>query len=432
MAEGLRYSLHRYGTHELQRLGVWEFDGRDEDEGEGERYWIVFIHGGAWRDPRVDHEVFATPCINRILSSPSLITSPHTTTSTQGYERLPSDDEDESQTTTEKKIEKGDSTPQPSSLKPPKQEAEEEVPENEIAEKNMKEKKIKIAGFASLDYRLSPHPLFPQDPATTPVNAYRGAMHPDHVDDVRAALGYLHSREGKKGGLGYILVGHSAGGALAFQVLGRVGASDDENKSETEKEDEKENKKEKEKEEDRGKLPPPKAIISISGLHDFRAINARRGNDAYAPFFRAAFGRDETDWDAAAPVKYAGNFDFISSSESGSGSGSGGGGGLVILASSPDDTLVDVPEVEGMAERLMDVDGFVLEEEERADAETEEGDKEEEEEEEKGPAEEGKRNRLVVVKDLQGDHDDIWRDGEGVARLVRIALRKLGGASGQV
>lgn len=36
---------YKYGDHELQTVGVYQQAGKDQTK------WIVFIHGGAWRDP---------------------------------------------------------------------------------------------------------------------------------------------------------------------------------------------------------------------------------------------------------------------------------------------------------------------------------------------------------------------------------------------
>ncbi|KAI0977316.1 alpha/beta-hydrolase [Xylaria arbuscula] len=302
MAASLKYTLHHYGArHQLQKLGVWEVDPANKG-----KYWVVYIHGGAWRDPRVTHEDFA-PSIDWIL-------------------------------------------------------------------KTAADDGIAIAGFASIDYRLSPHPEFPQDPATTPAAQFRGAQHPDHIDDVRAALVFLQQTYGF--GADYLLLGHSAGGALAFQLLATSpfpssGAP----------------------------IAPqvehpvlPVAIVGFEGLYDFTGVDQRYGG-AYAPFFRGAFGEDPASWDAAAPIKFGGNY-----------AEKWPGGKIVLLGWSPDDTLVDEPEADNLARRLKDVDGFV-----------EEGGQ--------GRAEE---KRVLLLKDLRGDHDDIWRSGEHVARLVWIALRNLG------
>ncbi|KAI8952471.1 alpha/beta-hydrolase [Xylaria longipes] len=320
MAASLKYTLHHYDSQNyLQKLGVWEVEPANKG-----KYWVVYIHGGAWRDPRVAHETFA-PVIDQILS-----TSPATASNSGA---------------------------------------------------------APIAGFASIDYRLSPHPQFPQDPATTPADQYRGARHPDHLDDVRSALVFLQRTYGFESN--YVLVGHSAGGALTFQLLataplastasthaasapaGSVGTRQVEHPV------------------------LPAAIVAFEGLYDFTGVNERFGG-AYASFFRSAFGDDPEGWDAAAPIKLSGNYAERWTS-----------GEFVLLGWSTDDTLVDEPEADNMAQRLRDVDGFV------------EGDGGE------GDGGEGEK-RLLLLKDLRGDHDEIWQRSEEVARMVWIALRKLG------
>ncbi|KAI8625125.1 alpha/beta-hydrolase [Xylariaceae sp. FL1651] len=325
MATSLKYTLHHYGsTNYLQKVGVWEVDPSNQS-----KYWIVYIHGGAWRDPRVALESFA-PSINHILGTSAAAS--------------------------------GDKS-------------------GDV-----------IAGFASIDYRLSPHPAFPQDPATTPADEYRGARHPDHLDDVRAALVFLQRTYGFGGN--YVLVGHSAGGALAFQLLATSPSPSPSSPASS------------------GPSASiaaaaaaaaahpvlPAAIVCFEGLYDFSGINARYGG-AYAPFFAAAFGEEPEAWDAAAPIKFAGSY-----------AEKWPGKSFVLLGSSPDDVLVDELEAEGMARRLRDKDGF-----------RELGEEGEEEER-------GGENRLLWLKDLEGDHDEIWQDGEHVARIVWIALREIGAA----
>ncbi|KAI1126071.1 alpha/beta-hydrolase, partial [Nemania abortiva] len=335
MAASLSYTLHHYASENyLQKLGVWQVDPANKG-----KYWVVYIHGGAWRDPRVSHETF-TPTIDWILgTSPTTAATITTTTNESGS----SDAADA------------------------------------------------IAGFASIDYRLSPHPQFPQDPATTPADQYRGARHPDHLHDVRSALVFLQQTYGF--GSNYVLVGHSAGGALAFQLLATspspagngfpgLGPSEQQHPA------------------------LPAAIVAFEGLYDFTGVNERYGG-AYAPFFRGAFGADPADWDAAAPLSFAGSY-----------TEKWPGGRVVLLGWSPDDTLVDGPEADNMARRLRDTDGFVEEksgEDQRGDGGVGGG----------GP-------RLLLLKDLRGDHDEIWRRGEHVARMVWIALQKLGSVRKEV
>ncbi|GAP84116.1 putative kynurenine formamidase [Rosellinia necatrix] len=314
MAASLKYTLHHYGTDNyLQKLGVWEVDPTNKD-----KYWVIYIHGGAWRDMRVEHDCFI-PSIDWILS-----TAPATTDNGNGGGG-------------------GGGTGDA------------------------------IAGFASLDYRLSPHPLFPQDRATTPADRYRGARHPDHIDDVRAALALLQRTYGF--GANYVLVGHSAGGSLAFQLLTTAAPASAGEAGE-------------------GPVPPA-AIVGFGGLYDFTGIDARRGG-AYGPFFRGAFGDDPAAWDAAAPVKFAGDY-----------AAAWPGGRFALIGSSPDDTLVDELEADNMAHRLRDVDGFVEGEERKNNNNND-------------------KKKLLRLKDLRGDHDEVWKSGEHVARMVWIALRELG------
>ncbi|KAI1206287.1 alpha/beta-hydrolase [Annulohypoxylon truncatum] len=317
MASSLKYTRHQYGAHELQRVGVWDLDIADKA-----KYWIIFIHGGAWRDPRVTHEVFA-PSISRILESTS------------------------------------DGTKSPSS--------------------SSNVGKSSIAAFASIDYRLSPHPDFPQDPARTPKDQLRDARHPDHLDDVRAALAFL--QRSYDFGARYVLLGHSAGACLTYQLLAtapplssssRSGSSADETR-----------KRERGGGGGGGDPELPAAALGIEGIYDMAGLNARVGG-SYAEFLTAAFGPPGR-WDEAAPMKFAGRYRERFTT------------GLAALAHSPDDELVDMPETEGMAERLR-------------------GDLDEE--------------RVLVFKDLEGSHEGIVQDGSGVARVVLRILEVLGGADG--
>ncbi|KAI1503582.1 hypothetical protein F5X99DRAFT_406895 [Biscogniauxia marginata] len=321
MASSLKYTLHQYGTeNDLQRVGVWDVDIADKS-----KYWIIYIHGGAWRDPRVTLETFA-PGADKILQRAAC--------------------------------------------------------------------GGRIAAFASLDYRLSPHPGFPQDPAATPPARLRGARHPDHVDDARAALAFLQARYGF--GAGYVLVGHSAGGCMALQLVAGLYSSSSSSSSSSAPKEESQgggggsssssssssssNSKNSSADVPAAFFLLPRAIVSLEGIYDFSGIAARLG-PAYAEFLAGAFGGEE-GWAAAAPVGCAGSF------------GERWPGGRLVLAWSRDDELVDEPEVDAMARRLRR-DGV-----------------------------EG----LVVSKDvLRGRHDEIWQSGEGIARLVGEVLRDLGG-----
>ncbi|KAI8966160.1 alpha/beta-hydrolase [Daldinia sp. FL1419] len=276
MASSLQYTIHQYGAHELQRVGIWDLDVNETAK---TKYWIVYIHGGAWRDPRITHETFA-PVISRFLENGRPLSA------------------------------------------------------------------LPIASWASLDYRLSPHPEFPQDPATTPANRFRGAKHPDHLDDVRSAIAFLQHRFGF--GTRYVLVGHSAGACLAYQLLARMSSVED------------------------VRIELPAAVFGIEGIYDMTGLNVRFNGD-YAGFLEGAFGPQDT-WDEVAPMKCAGSYgDWYD--------------GLAVLGHSVDDELVDMPETEGMAERL-EKDGV----------------------------------KVLLVKDLTGPHDDAWQDGRGLAKTMLKVL----------
>lgn len=81
----------------------------------------------------------------------------------------------------------------------------------------LKHESIKhVAGLASMNYRLSPYPSHPTDPSN-PADPARNVKHPDHINDVLAAILYLQDKycfEER-----YILVGHSCGATLAMQGL---------------------------------------------------------------------------------------------------------------------------------------------------------------------------------------------------------------------
>lgn len=178
----------------------------------------------------------------------------------------------------------------------------------------------RIAGFASLNYRLSPHPVFAQDKDTTPSFAVRVARHPDHLDDVVSGLGFLQRQFGFGGD--YVLFGHSAGAFLAYQALlgpalGSKGGPG-------------------------GDFALPGAVVGFEGIYDLVGLDGRMGG-GYAGFIEAAFGEDRNGWRDASPATAAGSFGEWAGQK---------GPRLAVLAHSADDELVDMPEVGTMEERL--------------------------------------------------------------------------------
>ncbi|EXJ86495.1 hypothetical protein A1O3_03446 [Capronia epimyces CBS 606.96] len=151
----------RFGSHDLQELLVWLPAQRPPSEScescESSRFWIILVHGGAWRDPTITHLNFAEPAVSILLSPSSPVSS-------------------------------------------------------------ILKTQHRSLAIASLSYRLSPHPSHPQDCETTPETSLRNARHPDHIDDVCAGLALLKDMYGLTE-QNYMLVGHSCGATLAFQAL---------------------------------------------------------------------------------------------------------------------------------------------------------------------------------------------------------------------
>lgn len=174
----------------------------------------------------------------------------------------------------------------------------------------------RIAGFASLNYRLSPHPSFAQDAATTPSFATRLARHPDHLDDVVSGLRFLQRHFGFSSN--YVLFGHSAGAFLTYQALLRPPR------------------------EDRPDAALPAAAVGFEGIYDLVGLDGRMGG-GYAGFIEAAFGKDRAGWKDASPATAAGSFGEWARQQ---------GPRLAVLAHSADDELVDMPELGTMEQRL--------------------------------------------------------------------------------
>ena len=228
--------------------------------------WIIYIHGGAWRDPLVDSTSFSHTAEN-------ILRSLH---SSNG--------------------------------------------------KSDTDSKVKIAGLASINYRLSPHPHHPTHPAPTreegvPLDKARTALHPQHIHDILTALSFL-----QKNGVTnnpYILAGHSCGATLAFQAVmdpSRWGYT----------------------------LPPPtkpSIVVGLNGLYDVLSFIASPPDShkslvpIYEAFTIGAFG-SISDSSTAMPVIVADWATEWPSAKS------------VVLVQSKEDKLVPYSQLEMMRARL--------------------------------------------------------------------------------
>jgi kynurenine formamidase len=183
----------------LHTVDVWH---RDEEIPEGS-IWVIFIHGGGWRDPDNTSLDFV-PALELLSSSQT---------------------------------------------------------------------RHKIAGFASINYRLSAYPTHPLNPSS-PDDPSRNAIHNDHVYDVSRALAFLEKEYDIN--TGYLLVGHSAGATIAFQIQA---------------------------EQEHFLTPTPAGILGVEGIYDLEQLVK---SFEHVPFYRElianAFGNDTYLWKDASPT----------------------------------------------------------------------------------------------------------------------------------
>ncbi|KAF2094519.1 alpha/beta-hydrolase [Rhizodiscina lignyota] len=316
----------KYGDeHKLQTLdiclprplnnGSLQVDASTDDS-----VWIVFLHGGAWRDDSQD-KAELKPALSQLLDH---------------FSR--------------------------------------DAPTSALRH---------VVGLASINYRLSGEP---SDPA-------RNGTHPDHVHDVLLALQWLEKEYGVGSKWPYMAVGHSCGATLAFQIvmdrqwksaipskpalyeklLGFAGAQDNHKQT----------------------IRPPVAVVGLEGVYDFPLLLKNYAHDPeYEGFIRDAFGGNHDVWQKASPV--AGDY-----------SDRWPDGHLVVLGQSPEDELVDWPQVDSMVKVLKE-QGWKMRSESRI--------------------KEARRDSWIGGKQffvtyLKGSHDEVWEHGTELSRTIEFSLR---------
>lgn len=227
----------------------------------------------------------------------------------------------------------------------------------------------RIGGLASLNYSLSPHPHHATDPSppkdpSRPIDPSRTAKHPDHIRDVLTALAFLQDKASF--GSNYVLVGHSCGATLAFQVamdikLWELG--------------------------DKGPKPEkPKAIIGVNGLYDLPRLISEPGEKhkdlipIYEAFTKLAFGGDVKVWHKVSTI----SVDDWSRQWT--------GGMKAVFAQSNVDTMVPYRQTRDMMERLRASKGESL---------------------------------AVSEVEIVGDHNDIWDEGHQLAKMIENVVEML-------
>jgi kynurenine formamidase len=134
----------------------------------------------------------------------------------------------------------------------------------------------RIAGFVGINYGLSASPGRPsEDPG-------RNYVHPQHINDVLLALSWLKKewKVGSTSGWNYVLMGHSCGATMAFQIA----ASD--------------------LFQEHG-IRLPVAVLGIEGIYDLPLlVKTHESIPAYREFVVGAFGEDEESWKKASPAHF--------------------------------------------------------------------------------------------------------------------------------
>ncbi|RMY64860.1 hypothetical protein D0862_15306 [Hortaea werneckii] len=301
----------KYSTHSA--LNTLDYYIPRRPSSPAHQLWIIYIHGGAWRDPEIDSTSFL-PTQSLLLQS------------------------------------------------------------REIDQ---------IAGFASINYRLSPYPSHPHSPSD-PTDPARNAHHPDHLNDILAAL--RHLQDTFSFGRHYLLVGHSCGATLAFQAAMM--------QQQHQPQQQRRNSSSPPSPPLPPPTPPPLALLAVEGLYDLPAlISYHSDSPIYYHLITNAFGPDPEDWARASPTTLS----STSTSNPVTSSASAVWPTLVVLAHSRQDELVEWQQVDLMHAALKS-QGF--------------------------DEVEGEGGRRLKLIELHGAHDDVWRDGEGgeLARAVRETL----------
>ncbi|KIW23204.1 uncharacterized protein PV07_11424 [Cladophialophora immunda] len=312
---------HQYALDNILQsyeLYVPELDHSHLADPSGKKYWIVYVHGGYFRDPTVTSSSFY-PALDHLVSEKA---------NGRHYHHNPF-------------------------------KHDEHVPA--VAPY--------IAGYVSLNYRLSPHPdKAPQDPSKTPAYELRNAKWPDHVHDVLTAIAHLQNKYGF--GDQYLLVGHSVGATMA--VLSTIAAHRSFSKGNPA---------------DLPKIEPPMAVLGVSGIYDFPLLHESFAD--YIGMTRNAIP-DEADDVLASPARYDAK-DYVDAWAA-----TGKKKRVLVIAHSKDDGWVDWKQVEAM-QKVFAGSGSVID---------------------------------CEVSELKGQHNDIWEKGAELARAIAQAVHIMRGLEG--
>lgn len=167
----------------------------------------------------------------------------------------------------------------------------------------------RIKGYASINYRLSSNPKYPasaDDPS-------KNAKHPDHINDVSEAIIFLEENYNISNA-GYLLVGHSCGATLTFQLPTSYEGT---------------------------AIPPPLCALGSEGIYDLATLFRTHESEAfYRDFVTRAFGFSESLWTEASPA--------LSNTKTAAWQQAT----VVVISHSPEDELVDQIQADLMLQRV--------------------------------------------------------------------------------
>ncbi|EHY53845.1 Kynurenine formamidase [Exophiala dermatitidis] len=422
--------------------------GRRHSNAPKQKYWVVYIHGGYFRDPSVTSASFY-PALSQLVYSSDHhhLHLPHIHNPFE-HQRHHEDEDGQEHVTN------------PFS-DPRHRYGELHDSHDSDIEDGHDDEDIRpyIAGYASINYRLSPHhQKAPQDPTKTPKYELRDARWPDHIHDVVQAIAHLQQKYGF--GENYLLVGHSVGATMAVLSTlsrGKTFTSGTKAASATPAQGGKSSKGRRKirfgkakkgntesKNDDKGSngtsdsdrssnssgdehpastsssfadIDPPLAVLGVSGIYDFEYLH--KTFPSYIELTRNAIPNSE-DFALASPAWYSADEYAELWAGGGAGTGTklpseaGSGNGpqtdrrqgrrtqaqsrALILAHSHDDGLVDWSQVEAM-ERVFTPRGNTV-------------------------TDDGNDNKISVeTLEIKGQHNDIWEQGTELARAIRHGVR---------
>jgi kynurenine formamidase len=223
----------------------------------------------------------------------------------------------------------------------------------------------KIAGIASINYRLSPYPNHATEPSKAD-DPERNVQHPHHIQDVCRAIDFLNKEYGVTRWIG---VGHSCGATLILQCVAGIGLS-------------------------KPCSTQPEALILLEGIYSIPLFLQNHQpptcpeniSRIYRDIIQGAFTDDST-YDAVSPV----SGQYTDSACSGT--------RLVVLGHSAEDELVEAAQRDVMLNKLKR-EGWT-------------------------DKDNNARSRVVKVKNLKGGHDEIWQNGLQIAEVINEVVSSL-------